>query len=171
LGDDANDVPHLEKLLYGSPPIEAGNVPLSIVILPHIEDTNPKLPHFTSFDQLATYRRGVVRTAQQAYNDLCISGFFIVGVKDVRIPHTFMDGDTVDEWTTEQLLYPLGMLVLEDMNRVFRTDQLKLKELVVTVPNGYSRDPYKWDKNYQEIHINELPEDSSQRYLPIVHVR
>ncbi|KAI9592419.1 hypothetical protein BDF19DRAFT_416323 [Syncephalis fuscata] len=117
----------------------------------------------------SAYRCRIVQAAQQAYADLCVSGFFIVGLKDVRIPHVSSNSNSTDP--QEQLLYPLGMLVLEDMNRAFRTDQLKLKELVVTVPNGYSRDPYKWDKNYQEIHINDLPEDSPQRYLPIVHVR
>ncbi|RKP10125.1 hypothetical protein THASP1DRAFT_22134 [Thamnocephalis sphaerospora] len=215
LGDDANDVPHLEKLLYDATPMADANVPLTVVVVPHLEDTDPEHPLLPTNEHLAAYRKQIVQIARRTYDALCVSGFFIVGVKDVRIsrpdigalkglallksaaadsdPDRTESDENIDvEMTGDspssqfassyatpeqtptvedhvQLLYPMGMLLLEDMNREFSDERLKLKELVVTVPNGYARDPHNWDHSYQECHIDDLAPDSSQRYLPIVH--
>src|SRR5690606_21154307 len=150
---------------------------------------DPKRPHLSTEQDVAVYRKHIIKIARRDYEELCVSGFFIVGVKDVRIPRP--DIELPDRFSTssneaeldpdrtesednaeleellkdqedrgpeafrrareardarraaaaqrvEKLLYPMGMLVLEDMNREFSDDRLKLKELVVTVPNGYA---------------------------------
>lgn len=53
--------------------------------------------------------------AKQALDQLPVSGIFIVGAQDIR--------------TESGKLYPLGMLIMEDVIRAVGDDCLKLKEL------------------------------------------
>lgn len=65
--------------------------------------------------QITAYRTTIMHLAKQALDQLPVSGIFIVGAQDIR--------------TESGKLYPLGMLIMEDVIRAVGEDCLKLKEL------------------------------------------
>lgn len=96
--------------------------------------------------QIGLYRETLIQIAHEAAKKLAPQGHLILGVQDIR--------------TEEGKLWPLGMLVLEDIERAIPSDILKLKEMVIAVPDGYSK-----VRNQQVPEENTIPEG----HLPIVH--
>lgn len=122
---------------------------LVLMITSHIFDL--------STNKIDDYRRSIVRLAAESTKKLAPKGMFIVGTQDIRDPYTGK-------------LYPLTMLVLEDIEREVGRGVIKLKEMVVTVPNGYSKDR-KMDFQAVNEEIEDFIdiESISHEYVPIVH--
>ncbi|OAC98703.1 hypothetical protein MUCCIDRAFT_114945 [Mucor lusitanicus CBS 277.49] len=113
---------------------------LAVMATGHIETL---LPH-----QIDMYRKSIIQLAQDATDQLTVKGMLIIGTKDIR-----------DEISGK--LWPVSMLVLEDVERVSH-GLLKLKEMVITVPEGYARD--------KDAFGSESPvEKDPPEHLPIVH--
>lgn len=106
--------------------------------------------------QISAYRTTIMHLAKQALDQLPVSGIFIVGAQDIR--------------TESGKLYPLGMLIMEDVIRAVGDDCLKLKELIEAVPDGYQKDRRKitnWGEFKEE---PRSPGDGiPTNHLPIVH--
>ncbi|PWA00245.1 hypothetical protein BB558_003706 [Smittium angustum] len=104
---------------------------LSLVVIPHIEEDV-----FWSTvgigngeggcakDAINKYRRMLVDLVINGYKRLMLSGLLVVGVKDYRDP-------------IEKELWPLGMLVTEDVENSISSTKLRLKETIVCVPSGH----------------------------------
>ncbi|CEP07971.1 hypothetical protein [Parasitella parasitica] len=125
-----NDSIYCDTLLSRKPYVHAD---LAVMATGHIAKLAP--------EQITVYRQSVVKLAQDAMVKLPVKGLLIVGTMDIR-----------DEKTGK--LWPISMLVLEDIERT--TSGLKLKELVTTVPEGYS-------KNRDRTEVQQEPE-----HLPIM---
>ncbi|KAJ1885958.1 hypothetical protein LPJ66_009866, partial [Kickxella alabastrina] len=117
LGEDSNDTAHYRKLLSVAPN-QAPQLPLALVVAPHVPNSQFVRAH------VPAYRRALVQIAHDASHRLCPSGMLILGVQDVR-----------DEMGK---LWPLGMLVLEDVQNAIGPIRLRLKEFIVVVENGAS---------------------------------
>ncbi|KAF9140144.1 hypothetical protein BGX30_006975 [Mortierella sp. GBA39] len=106
--------------------------------------------------QITAYRTAIMHLAKQALDQLPVSGIFIVGAQDIR--------------TETGKLFPLGMLVMEDVIRAVGEDCLRLKELIEAVPDGYQKDRRKitnWGEFKEE---PRWPGDGIPTlHLPIVH--
>lgn len=110
-------------------------------------------------DKINCYRQTIVDLAVEATSRLAPKGMFIVGTQDMRDPYTGK-------------LWPMTMLVLEDIERVVGRDVIKLKEMVVTVPEGYSKDRKRaFEEVVEEEHEEDLIdiETVNHDYVPIVH--
>ncbi|KAK5805659.1 hypothetical protein F5H01DRAFT_75159 [Linnemannia elongata] len=106
--------------------------------------------------QITAYRTTIMHLAKQALDQLPVSGIFIVGAQDIR--------------TESGKLYPLGMLIMEDVIRAVGEDCLKLKELIEAVPDGYQKDRRKitnWGEFKEE--PRSPGEGIPTHHLPIVH--
>lgn len=108
--------------------------------------------------KINTYRRTIVNLAMEAMSNLAPKGMFIVGTQDIR-----------DSYTGK--LWPMTMLVLEDIEKEVGRDTIKLKEMVVTVPDGYSK-----DRKRDFVEVEEEGEEDvidietvNHDYVPIVH--
>lgn len=108
--------------------------------------------------KINTYRRTIVNLAMEAMSKLAPKGMFIVGTQDIR-----------DSYTGK--LWPMTMLVLEDIEKEVGRDTIKLKEMVVTVPDGYSK-----DRKRDFVEVEEEGEEDvidietvNHDYVPIVH--
>lgn len=114
------------------------DAPLKLMVAHH-------QPHLLEH-QIGLYRETLVQIAHEAAKKLAPQGHLILGVQDIR--------------TEQGKLWPLGMLVLEDVELAVSSDTLKLKEMVIAVPDGYAK-----------IRNQEVPEESTlpQGHLPIVH--
>ncbi|ORX49517.1 hypothetical protein DM01DRAFT_1409486 [Hesseltinella vesiculosa] len=115
LSEESDDVIHYDTMM--SKPVIA-DAPLWMMVCPH---------QTLKISQIKVYRESVVSMAKEACQRLSPKGLFVVGAQDIRDPDTGK-------------LWPLTMLVLEDIERAVDRSVMKLKELVVAVPDGYSRD-------------------------------
>jgi hypothetical protein len=128
------------------------NGDLVLMITGHRSDLLP--------NRINDYRQTIVQLAKEATVKLASKGMFIVGTQDIRGSYSGK-------------LWPMTMLVLEDIEREVGRDIIKLKEMVVTVPDGYSKDR-KREFQGEEI-ISEEDEDIidietvNHEYVPIVH--
>ncbi|CAJ0625582.1 7920_t:CDS:10 [Entrophospora sp. SA101] len=122
LGEESDDISHLGKLLNSTP--RPTPTPTALIVIPHIPNTSlhPR--------NIPIYRTTIMKLAIEAYNTLPPSGFLVIGAQDIRTP----DDDK---------LWPLSMLLMEDVHNVVSMDKLPLKELVVTVPEGFAKDKKK----------------------------
>ncbi|CAG8540539.1 9139_t:CDS:2 [Scutellospora calospora] len=102
------------------------------------------------------YRAVIKRLAREAYDRLPPSGFLVIGGQDVR--------------TSDNKLWPLSMLFMEDVNNSVGEDKMPLKELVITVPDGYAKDKKKIcsHEDYTEERCI-VDEEENAVQLPIVH--
>ncbi|GAA5801238.1 hypothetical protein HPULCUR_006682 [Helicostylum pulchrum] len=147
LSEESDDVIHYEAMM-NKEHYEDGD--LVLMITGHRNDLLP--------DKINCYRQTIVDLAIEATLTLAPKGMFIVGTQDIRDPYTGK-------------LWPMTMLVLEDIERVVGRDVIKLKEMVVTVPDGYSKDR---KRAFEEVVIEEEEdvidiETVNHDYVPIVH--
>ncbi|KAG0171140.1 hypothetical protein DFQ30_001412 [Apophysomyces sp. BC1015] len=144
LSEESDDLIHHE-IMMNKPPI--ANAPLVLMIIGHPE-LQPR--------QIGLYRQTVVQIALEASRKLVPLGMLIIGTKDVR--------------DNRGKLWPLSMLVLEDIERAVEPTTLKLKEMVVAVPDGYSKDrKRKVSVADEEEEGEEEVVDIVDEHLPIVH--
>ncbi|KAI8090612.1 hypothetical protein BDF21DRAFT_460039 [Thamnidium elegans] len=147
LSEESDDVIHYETMMNKEYFEDGG---LVLMITGHRNDLLP--------DKINYYRQTIVDLAIEATLTLAPKGMFIVGTQDIRDPYTGK-------------LWPMTMLVLEDIERVVGRDVIKLKEMVVTVPDGYSKDR---KRAFEEVVIEEEEEvidieTVNHDYVPIVH--
>lgn len=138
------------------------DAPLSIVIMEHPEENTIKV------NQIDLYRQTIVEAAVEACDSLSPLGMLIVGTQDIRDPESGK-------------LWPMSMLVLEDIEDAVDRSILKLKEMVVTVPEGHSRDrklsvsdalaQYQQQEEEEQavIIVDGANNGRSTDHLPIVH--
>ncbi|KAJ2774393.1 hypothetical protein GGI18_004584, partial [Coemansia linderi] len=107
LGEDSSDTAHYLKLL--AMPVRP-LAPLSLIVVPHIPNSQFLHHH------IASYRRALVQITHDASHRLCPAGLLVLGTQDIR-----------DE---NGKLWPLGMLVLEDVQRAVGSIRLRLKEFI-----------------------------------------
>ncbi|KAJ2848822.1 hypothetical protein IWW36_003056 [Coemansia brasiliensis] len=119
LGEDSTDTAHYQKMVAMYPRLPLDTTPLALIVVPHISNLEFKRCH------IEPYRQALVQITHDASNRLCPSGLLVIGVQDVR-----------DE---NGKLWPLGMLVLEDVQRAIGSIRLRLKEFIVVVENGHAR--------------------------------
>ncbi|KAJ1728514.1 hypothetical protein LPJ61_003996, partial [Coemansia biformis] len=119
LGEDSTDIAHYRKLVAMTPRLPIERTPLALIVVPHLPNTAFARRH------VEPYRRALVQIVHDASARLCPSGLLVLGVQDVR-----------DEYGK---LWPLGMLVLEDVQRAIGSIRLRLKEFIVVVENGHAR--------------------------------
>ncbi|KAJ2781859.1 hypothetical protein H4R18_002622 [Coemansia javaensis] len=148
LGEDSTDIAHYRKMTAMAPLAEA---PLALIVVPHVPNALIVRRH------IEPYRRALVQITHDASARLCPSGLLVLGVQDVRDEHG--------------KLWPLGMLVLEDVQRAIGAIRLRLKEFIVAVENGHAR---KRDKvSSRDAFVDErciVGLDSPDIHIPIVHV-
>lgn len=126
---------------------------LVLMITSHRSDLLP--------DKINSYRQTIVKLAKEATSKLAPKGMFIVGTQDIR-----------DSYTGK--LWPMTMLILEDIENEVGRDTIKLKEMVVTVPDGYSKDR---KRDFVEVEVEQEEEEEdvidietvNHDYVPIVH--
>ncbi|CAG8779822.1 4775_t:CDS:2, partial [Acaulospora morrowiae] len=148
LGEESDDISHLEKLLKSKP--LPPPTPTALIIIPHIPN------NLITAQAIPIYRETIVRLAREAYERLPPSGFLVIGGQDVRTP--------------DKKLWPLSMLFMEDVNKVVGEDKMPLKELVITVPEGFAKDKKKICS--REEYVEErciVNEEESAIQVAIVH--
>ncbi|KNC99570.1 uncharacterized protein SPPG_04959 [Spizellomyces punctatus DAOM BR117] len=186
-GED--DAKHLETLLAmppvqtiqheGCPTMHPPSSPV-IIFVPHINAPSTAiLPHAW----INEYRKFVIDCARDAAARLTDGGYFIIGVKDARIflpPKTDPSSENEQPCGIQTKYVPLGLLVSEDLSRYFEGSEMRLKDFVVAVPEGYSRDKgiefeemkARIDEDEQEWKSEQEKEANGQsnvrRLLPIV---
>ncbi|KAG9061064.1 hypothetical protein KI688_007693 [Linnemannia hyalina] len=149
LSETSDDLGHQTKISKDAPcyPPPAQT---TLRLIAHIPCTTLKT------HQITAYRTAIMHLAKQALDQLPVSGIFIVGAQDIR--------------TETGKLFPLGMLVMEDVIRAVGEDCLRLKELIEAVPDGYQKDRRKitnWGEFKEE---PRWPGDGIPTlHLPIVH--
>ncbi|KAG0287040.1 hypothetical protein BGZ96_008984 [Linnemannia gamsii] len=149
LSETSDDLGHQSKISKDSPcyPPPAQT---TLRLVAHIPCTVLKV------HQITAYRTAIMHLAKEALKQLPVSGIFIVGAQDIR--------------TETGKLYPLGMLIMEDVIRAVGDGCLKLKELIEAVPDGYQKDRRKitnWGEFKEE---PRSPGDGiPTHHLPIVH--
>ncbi|CAG8513378.1 15734_t:CDS:10 [Funneliformis caledonium] len=148
LGETSDDISHLEKILNSMP--LPPPTPTALIVVPHIPN------NLLTSQIIPTYRTAVKHLAKEAYEKLPPSGFFVIGGQDVR--------------TSDNKLWPLSMLFMEDVNHSVGEDKMPLKELVVTVPEGYAKDKKRITKkdDYTEEYCI-VDEEENIEHLPIIH--
>lgn len=151
LGEDSSDTAHYEKMIEMPPRDPIEQTPLALIVVPHIPNI-----HF-AHRQVEPYRQALVQLTHDASHRLCPSGMLVLGVQDVR-----------DE---NGKLWPLGMLVLEDVQAAVGDIRLRLKEFIVVVENGHARkrDDVVSREQFsdQEYELNN--QHLACSHLPIVH--
>ncbi|KAJ2900374.1 hypothetical protein IWW38_000541 [Coemansia aciculifera] len=147
LGEDSSDTAHYLKLL--SMPQSTADEHPSLIVVPHIPNAQFQLRH------IEPYRRALAQITQDASHRLCPAGMLIIGTQDVR-----------DE---AGKLWPLGMLVLEDVQSAVGAIRLRLKEFIVVVEHGHAkrRDDVVSREEFVEEQCVVGCED--QKHVPIVH--
>ncbi|RUS15587.1 hypothetical protein BC937DRAFT_92257 [Endogone sp. FLAS-F59071] len=150
LSEDSDDVSHHQHMISKSPlPYPA---PTALRLVPHISNA------IISSRDIPLYRTTIIQIAREAAAMLPVSGMFIVGTMDVR-------GE-------DDKLWPLGMLVLEDINREVGEGLLKLREMVTAVPEGYQKDRRKVLTREEAMGEGCLMDEEKVgkvKHLPIVH--
>ncbi|KAI8875798.1 hypothetical protein K501DRAFT_327341 [Backusella circina FSU 941] len=146
LSEESNDVIHYENMMDKAP-LEDGKLVLMITAHQTLAPC-----------QINLYRKTIVQLAKDATKKLAHHGMLIIGTQDIRN-------------NTSGKLWPMTMLVLEDIERAVDQSTLKLKEMVVTVPDGYSKNRKQnmdeqpdTEHNEEEIDIETVDD-----YVPIVH--
>ncbi|KAI9466473.1 hypothetical protein BX667DRAFT_485138 [Coemansia mojavensis] len=149
LGEDSTDTAHYQKMVAMCPRLPLDATPLALIVVPHISNLEFKRCH------VEPYRQALVQITHDASNRLCPSGLLVIGVQDVR-----------DE---NGKLWPLGMLVLEDVQRAIGNIRLRLKEFIVVVENGHARK--RDDVVSRETFVDEkcIVGVSNIPHVPIVH--
>ncbi|KAJ2959449.1 hypothetical protein NQZ79_g5096 [Umbelopsis isabellina] len=152
LSEESSDFSHYEAMIRKTA-LPAPS-PLSLRVIPHIPSQLLK-PEY-----LPLYRENIVQKAQESVCKLAADGMFIVGTQDYREP--------------TGKLWPLGMLIMEDINRNIGEKHLKLKEMVVTVPEGYSKDRSKvisYENYVQDVCLLDVVDENERLGLnvPIIH--
>lgn len=144
LSEESTDVMHLEAMANRP---AYPNAPLRLIVVAH--EPNLAVHHIN------IYRQTLTRIARESVAKLETGGMLIVGTRDVRTP--------------AGKLWPMAMLVLEDIERAVDSSLLKLKEMVVAVPDGYSKDRHQKqpEKPPQEEETDTV--DIVDEHLPIVH--
>ncbi|KAJ1656077.1 hypothetical protein IWQ61_004288 [Dispira simplex] len=152
LNDDvADDIPHYE--LMTSMPCLDSQAPLWLVAIPHIPNTQLRPAY------IAPYRRIIMQLALGALDRLNESGVFAVGAQDYRC-------------RTSGEFWPMGLLVFEDVVQAMKAQTsgwtLRLKELMIAVPDGYYKDRKNATPSHRHLEpcVLDLP---SLPHLPIVH--
>ncbi|KAJ2160990.1 hypothetical protein GGF46_001849 [Coemansia sp. RSA 552] len=150
LGEDSADTAHYQKMVAMEPRQPISSTPLALLVVPHILNTEFRLRH------VEPYRRALVQVTHDASHRLCPSGLLVLGIQDVRDEHG--------------KLWPLGMLVLEDVQRAVGSIRLRLKEFIVVVENGHARkrDDVVSRENFVEEQC-ALDIDDPGIHVPIVH--
>lgn len=145
LGEQTDDSAHLRKLNSLEPLPDPA--PLALVVMSQ--------PESLTVQEITEFRHGILKVTKSAYEQLCPSGVYALCIRDIRDPQT---GN----------LWPLGLLIMEDITNFMSESCLKLKELIVGVPEGYARNPNdtKSFSGYREKCIL----DEAVESLPIVHV-
>ncbi|KAJ1913092.1 hypothetical protein H4219_005352 [Mycoemilia scoparia] len=152
LGEESEDVGHYKKLM--NQPIisdqDDDDAPLALIVIPHIPESS------IGFRHIKSYRLNLIACIHNAYKRLSPSGLLVIGVQEVR-----------DEFGK---LWPMGMLVVEDVQRAVGDINLRLKELVVCVEKG-------WERKKNESHtIQNFKEEECiidaevVKHIPIIHV-
>ncbi|KAJ2805259.1 hypothetical protein H4R20_002163 [Coemansia guatemalensis] len=150
LGEDSTDIAHYKKMVAMAPLPPTSSAPLALIVVPHISNTQFARCH------VEPYRRALVQITHNASRRLCPSGLLVLGVQDVRDEHG--------------KLWPLGMLVLEDVQRAVGSIRLRLKEFIVVVENGYARK--RDDVMSRETFVDEqcvVGVNTPDIHVPIVH--
>ncbi|KAJ2202404.1 hypothetical protein IW139_004616, partial [Coemansia sp. RSA 353] len=119
LGENSTDTAHYQTMVAMYPRLPIEFTPLALIVVPHVSNADFKLCH------VEPYRRALVQITHDASRRLCPSGLLVIGIQDVRDEHG--------------KLWPLGMLVLEDVQRAVGSIRLRLKEFIVVVENGHAR--------------------------------
>ncbi|KAL0083611.1 hypothetical protein J3Q64DRAFT_1138071 [Phycomyces blakesleeanus] len=140
MSEDSDDVIHYESMM-SKKPLE--NAPLVLVMVGH-QPIEPR--------QIGLYRETIVQIALEAVKKLAPLGMLIIGTKDIR-------------QKDNGKLWPMSMLVLEDIERAIDRSVLKLKEMVVTVPEGHSKDRQQKNLNTEVEEELEIVDE----HLTIVH--
>jgi hypothetical protein len=148
LSEESDDVVHYDIMMNKAPHTGAG---LALMVTGHIEGILPK--------NISVYRQALLRLATEAALKLARKGMLIIGTQDIRDP-------------TTGKLWPMTMLVLEDIEAELGRDILRLKEMVVTVPEGYSKNR----KDFQPTESVQQEEEEiidietiDHGHVPIVH--
>ncbi|KAL1919119.1 uncharacterized protein VTP21DRAFT_2501 [Calcarisporiella thermophila] len=150
LSEESDDVSHY-LILVSKPPLPPP-APLTMILVPHVSN------QFMDLEHVDSYRTAICVLAEEACSRLSTGGFFIVGAQDARSP------------PPKSRLWPLSMLLLEDIGKKVG-EEMKLKELVITVPDGYQQDRRKItsiDEHVEENCILDMREEDVEQ-LPIVH--
>ncbi|KAJ1955512.1 hypothetical protein EC988_001841, partial [Linderina pennispora] len=151
LGEESNDISHYRKMVAQSAREPIADTPLGLIVVPHVPECQFLHAH------IADYRRALVQITHDASHRLPPSGLLVVGVQDVR-----------DE---NGKLWPMGMLVLEDVQSAVGEIRLRLKEFIVVVEQGHARkrdDVISRDSFVQEQCV--VGRDNSEDiHVPIVH--
>lgn len=148
MSEESEDIVH-HDLMFSKEVYPDGD--LVLMVTGHIPNLQPH--------KINSYRSSLIQLARDATVKLTTKGFLIIGTQDIRDP---ISGK----------LWPMTMLVLEDIEREVGRDVIKLKEMVVAVPEGYSKDrkkvftPEELNQDEEEIIDIETIEDD---HLPIVH--
>ncbi|RUS32964.1 LOW QUALITY PROTEIN: hypothetical protein BC938DRAFT_473650 [Jimgerdemannia flammicorona] len=150
LSEDSDDVSHHQHMI-SKPPLP-WPAPTSLRLVPHVPNTA------LESRQVPLYRTTIIQIAHEAAALLPTSGMFVVGTQDVR-------GE-------DGRLWPLGLLVLEDINREIGEGLLKLREMVTAVPEGYQKDRKKVltkEDAMGEGCVLDEEATGTIKHLPIVH--
>lgn len=157
LGDErSEDITHHNRMMGLSSIAKAGT---SIIIVPHIPN------HHLVNGTIPYYRKGIQEVTAIACKRLLPGGFLIVGVQEYRFQDLQGSGRLV----------PLSLLVFEDIERHIKngyaSPPLRLKELVVCVPDGYqcSRSKFFNSLPVEPCILDVSPTDPYPN-LPLVHV-
>ncbi|KAI8366507.1 hypothetical protein EDC96DRAFT_442841 [Choanephora cucurbitarum] len=151
LSEESEDVIHYDNMMQMKPYKNAG---LVLMIANHLDNLLPK--------HINGYRKSLVSLAEEALEKLAPKGMLIIGTKDIRDPLTGK-------------LWPLTLLVQEDIENQIGRDRLRLKEMVVVVPEGFSKDRKQTnvqekDKQEEENEDTEVDiETIEYDHIPIVH--
>jgi len=111
--------------------------------------------NLTSRAMIQEYRVRVLELAREALDRLYIGGYFIIGLQDTRLLEA-----------PKQVLYPVGMVVCEDLEKLAPSG-LILKEIVGVVPSTYSK-----HRDHTKESVTEYVGDMAEQevsHLPIVH--
>jgi hypothetical protein len=97
--------------------------PLQFIFVPHLEYDVTVSKH-----NLNRQRAHLKVIAQSASERLCDGGYFVVGVRDVRLSSSH------DE---HPILVPMGLLIQNDLQAF--SSSLVLKETIIIIPHGHTR--------------------------------
>ncbi|KAJ3182437.1 hypothetical protein HDU87_008601 [Geranomyces variabilis] len=146
--DGKDDSKHLKTLMSLPIVSDTGSEAPCLIIIPHINvPTTALIP---DGDWVAQYLQFLIARASDAASRLAEGGLLIIGIKDVRValdvPAKTLDADGSDVPLGRTKYIPLGMILSEEMVKHIETPagQMRLRDFVVAVPDGYSRVKDAW---------------------------
>lgn len=150
LSEESDDVVHYETMMTkaGMPQNRLG-----LIVVNHLPCLSPS--------QIGHYRETLVSIACEATQRLAPQGMLVIGTRDVR--------------SCNGKLWPMSLLVLEDIERAVDRQVMKLKEMVVAVPDGYSKTRNKDEEGHKNACEENAQDDSEalvdivDEHLPIIH--